>query len=615
MTEKIIKNEQWYIKNLASKVVNGEIYKPKYQRKRKWDSFPKKENVPSEKKYIEFLYDTYNSVHAITFGQDGDKLSNIDGNNRINAIIHYLEEPFVLFPEKMDEVKNFIREKTDTGIASQVENIIKKIRYDELMIFRYSKYFIEKGFVELYNNHLKLIRDEVEPLFDDLVNKMKINNKDRFDVDVKINVNLFSGYTTEELAEVFGRINQYNSGLTEQEALASRLFNITNFIIQDKILEYEIKQKLKDYYVDRVKDEILNCYTYNESNDMMNAYDFMVGFQNYCNYKCNLIHETDNDGLSLFFKIYKSIYKGSFDATFTTENVNNFIEYIIKVINILQKLQTIIFMENLVGGSNKIFDIANKKLSSLKKNNLYLIITAIIGYIKIDISENDILRSIEKCILYHFFVNSMDDKEKRDQYKLHDGIMYEAGGSFIDNKAKEYLKNPDLISCKITKETMEVVLNQLVNENIKDKKYEIRDNGKDRYDKRRQRKLHEKVLIYYYYICKVPNQFLKNNFWIEHMFPFSCSWENQIDIDRLGNIIPIIEALNKERGNKHICEYKKLDKNGFLKFIDIIPRDEIYNEIVIHENKKPHILNSEKYNVFCLDNEKKLINCFLTKLF
>lgn len=69
-------------------------------------------------------------------------------------------------------------------------------------------------------------------------------------------------------------------------------------------------------------------------------------------------------------------------------------------------------------------------------------------------SENDILKSIEKCILYHFFVNSIDDKEKRDQYKLNDGIIYEEGGTFIDNKAKEYLKMPTIISSKITEELM-----------------------------------------------------------------------------------------------------------------------------------------------------------------
>jgi hypothetical protein len=36
---------------------------------------------------------------------------------------------------------------------------------------------------------------------------MKVNEKDNFDTIVKINVNLFIGYTIDELADVFGKIN------------------------------------------------------------------------------------------------------------------------------------------------------------------------------------------------------------------------------------------------------------------------------------------------------------------------------------------------------------------------------------------------------------------------
>ena len=615
MTEKIIKNEQWYVKILASKVTNNEIFKPKFQRKRKWDLLPKKENIPSEKKYIEFLYYTYNSVHAITFGQDHNKLSNIDGNNRINAIIHFLEEPFVLFPEKIVNLILFIKNTINENIANEVEKIITKMRYDELMTFKYKSYFIEKGYDDLYNNHLRNIRDEIEELFDDLIDNMKINGKDRFDNDVIINVNIFIGYSTEELAEIFGGINKYNSGLTEQEALASRLFNNTNFEIEDKILEYEIKQNLKKYYEDKSQKEILSCYNYDESNDTMNAYDFMVGIQYYSNNKCDLIPSHDKDGVSLYFKIFKSIYKDSLDNTFTTTNVNNFINYILKTIDMLEKIKKNIFMENLVSDGNKLFDTANKKLKSLKKNNLYLIICAIIGYINNNIPEKDILKSIEICILYHFFVNTIEDKEKRAKYNLVDGLLYEAGGKFIDNKAKEYLKDPKNISNSITKQYMSDVLVQLNTENIKNKIYETRTNGKDKYDKRRQRKLYEKVLIYYYYRHKVPSYYLQQTFWIEHLFPFSSSWEEEIDIDRLGNIFPITEKLNRDRGTKHINEYKKIDKTDFLKYIDIIPTVKIYDKIIKHDNRKPNIINSEEYNNCCLINEIKLIECFLNKIY
>ena len=77
----------------------------------------------------------------------------------------------------------------------------------------------------------------------------------------------------------------------------------------------------------------------------------------------------------------------------------------------------------------------------------------------------------------------------------------------------------------------------------------------------------------------------------------------------------IIESLNRERSNKHINEYKKTDKIKFLNYIDIVPNHDIYDSIISHQDKKPHIYNSEKYNIFCLDNETKLINCFLEKIF
>jgi len=619
MTTKNIKNEDWTVDTLKHKVTQGEIYKPKYQRKRKWEILPKKNDKhPSEKKYIEFLFETHNTVHAITFGQDGNKLSNIDGNNRINAIMHFLNEPFVLFPEKIEKIKNSIeneiKSENSSEIVDEIITIIKKMTYNDLMIFKYSKYFTEQGYDKLYKDHLKSIRDEIEPLFDKLIDEMKMNNKQSFG-NAKINVNIFSGYDTEELAEVFGKINKYNSSLSEQEALASRLFNITDFAIDLRNIEFEIKSNIKKYYDDR-NNEILKCYVYNE-NEPMNFYDFMIGFQNYSNTKCIMINETDSDGLSLFFKIFKTMYRGSFEVTSTTENINDFVNYIMKAINILQILKSKIFMENLVEGKSnkKVFDAASKKTNSLKKNNMYIIIIAIIGYLKNNKNEDEILKSIEKCILYHFFVNSLKNKDMKESYQIYNNIFYTTGGSLIDNKAKDYLKTPELISSKITENIMQELLKNLINESIKNKEYEMRENGKDKYDKRRPRKLHENILVYYYYVCKIPTQFLKNNFWIEHMFPFSSSWDNEIDIDRFGNIFLIIEELNKDRSNKHINEYTKIDKKHFLNYIDLVPNTELYDKIICHENKKPHIFDNEKYNAFCSENEEKMINYFLEKLF
>jgi hypothetical protein len=613
MTNKLIKNEQWYVKTLISKIKNKEIFKPKFQRKRKWDTIPKKDNIPSEKKFILFLFKTGNTVHPITFGLLNN-LSNIDGNNRINAIHHFLEEPFSMFDEYLDDINKYIDNNFKDNEKSVIKEIIRKMSYNSLMVFKYKDYFNEIGFSELYNQSLKFKRDEMETYFDALITKLKINGVDRFDTTVLINVNLFEGYTTEELCEVFTDINKYNGGLTEIEALASRLYNITNFTVEDTVLRVEIIECIKKFYLNRTNNEVLDCYRYNENIDEMNAYDFMVGFQNYAHSRCSLIHETDNDGLSLFFKLYKTMNRGSFDDNFNTENVSEFIKYIKKAIDILTKLCKTVFMENLVSG-NKIFDACNKKLNSLKKNNIYLIISAIIGYIKNDTDENVILRSIEKCLFFHFFLNEMADKEKQKRLRLNDSILYEAGGAYIDSKSKEFYKNPSLISDKITKDIMIEVINELISENLNNKIYEVRTNGKDKTDKRRQRKLYEKALLYIYYTNKVPTEFLKNIFWVEHIFPFSSSWDGDIDIDRLGNIIPLIDGLNMIRNNRSISEYNNHSKSKIVKYIDIIPTIENYDRIVSHDDKKPHIRNDEKYNQFCENNETALKNVFIEHIF
>lgn len=622
MTDKIkrIKNEQWPIKELAAMILKGEIDKPKYQRKRKWSKFPKKENFPSDRKYIEFLYSTRNSVHPITFGQVGDRVYNIDGNNRLNAIMNYLEEPFILFEEKTDKLTKYITEKINPEIAKEVENIIKKMRYDEVMIFKYNSYFIEKGYTELFDTHLRPLRDDIEPFFEKMIDSLKIDGINRFDSDVVINVNLFYGNSTEELSEVFWQINKYNSGLSEQESLASTLFTITDFKIENELIEYGIQQQVEQYYTENSRDEKLNCYVYNKTLESLNAFDFIIGFQNYSNNKCSMIEKNDNDGTSLFIKIFKIMYKRGklYCEAFTSENINDFIKHIEIVIDILEKISQRIFMKELVNGgngSNKLFDAVNKKLTSLKKNNKYMIISAIIGYIKNGVYEEVILRSIEKCILYHFMVNSLENKEKQKDYKTKDEILHDAGGNYIDNKANRFLSHPEDISDNITKDVMRNLINDLVDENTINRDYETRSNGKSKYDKRRPRKMHEKILLYYYYVNNIPTKFLKHNFWIEHMFPFSCSWENQIDIDRLGNIMPIINTLNKDRGNKHIREYKNLDEEGFLQFIKIFPSEKLYDEIIPEVNRKPHIEDSEKYNSHCSENEKELIESFLGVMF
>ena len=618
MTDKIIKNEQWSVKQLISKINNKEITKPKFQRKRKWDILPQKNSTPNEQSYIKFLFDTENSVHAITFGQETNTqsiyFSNIDGNNRINAIKHFIDKPFDIFYEYLTDLNYFIDNlKLTTEVKGLLKKIFCELSYTQIMNFKYNKFFNENGHKSLYDDELKIYRDEFEPLMDNIQEKLKLNGTEHFDTNVKINVNLFEGYNTDELCKTFEDINKYNSKLTETELLACRLFNECNFNIIDKIFKTELEESIKEYYNNKASDEVLNCYIYDQEKDKINAHDFIIGFQNLCSKKYKFIDKTDIEGLSLFFKLYKSEYL-SYNNTFTSKNVNEFKETIIYTCKILNQLISSIFTDKI---NNKLFNnTCQDKLQTLKKNNLFMIISCIIGYKKKDTDDSIIIKSLEKCLLYHFMISDVKDKDKREEFKKNDSITYRAGGGFIENCTKNLLSNPESISNKLNKILFNELLVQLFTET--NTPYERKlPNGNNKNDKRRKIKFFEKTIMFYYYKEKIPTNMLDSEFSIEHICPNSSEWAGELDKDRSGNLIPLLSSINSSRQNRHIKEYyNTIDGENFCKFIkSIIPIEEQYNNIVSHDNKIPKIINNDLYNNICQENENEYIKNFINCLF
>ena len=615
MTDKRIKNEQWSVKQLISKINNKEIIKPKFQRKKKWDIKPKKNknSSPNDYAYIKFLYDTENSVHAITFGQESDSkriyYSNIDGNNRINAIKNFMDKPFKIFGDYLDDLFKIFDDINSENIL-KIKDIFNSLSYKQIIKMRTpAKFFREENKYSLFEE----IRDKeasIEQEVEKIQKKLMINESDNFGETVKINVNLFEGYNTDELCKTFEDINTYNSKLTETELLACRLHNICDFIINNKPFETELNDCIKQYYKDKSNQEVLDCYEFNEEN--INAHDFIIGFQNLCNKKYNFIGEIGKDGLSLFFKLWKTLHN-SFIDTFTTENVNDFIEKINYSCEILQETISNIFTDKI---SSKLFNNSCKqKLETLKKNNLFMLISSIIGFKKKQTQKSIIIKHLEKCLIYHFFVSDVKEKDSREDFKNYDPITYRAGGGFIENAIKNLLLKPENISSKLDKIQFNKLLEVLINE--MNTPYERKlENGKNKNDKRRKIKFFEKTLMFYYYKGKIPTNMLDNEFSIEHIAPNSSEWEYELDKDRTGNLIPIISKMNSQRGNKHIKIYKKTKEGKeFCTFIkEIIPTDIIYNSIIIHD-KKSKIVSNEKYDKMCEKNEKIYRENFIECLF
>jgi len=613
---KTIKNETWYVTELIEKIANKKITKPQFQRKKKWDLKPKKDNVPNEKSYIEFLFRRGHTVHAITFGQESldssINFSNIDGNNRINAIKHFIDKPFEIFDDYLKHLFEIL-DNNNGPKKQQIKEIYKELSYiDFLKIKRPDRFFKEIKKEELFEE-IKNIQNELDDEIDRIKSKLQLNGKKEFHLNVKISINIFEGYTTAELCETFEEINKFNTKLTETELLSCRLFNVCNFEIIDMSFKIKLKESIKEYYEKKAVEEVLECYNYD--NHTINAHDFIVGFQNYCNNRYKFIEKVDSQGLALFFKIYKSLYGGFSDINFTTENVNDFIVKMTKSSDIFVKIKTRIFTEKI---NDKLFNKSClRKIDSLKKNNMHIIFSLTIGYINKETPENEIIHQLERVLLYHFMISDIKNKEKRDELKQHDMIVFDTGVSYIDNLTKSILKEPTKISSKVNRELFTKLLETLCEENNNPDQRKL-ESGAIKNVKRRTLKFFEKTLMFYFYKDKIPTNMLDNEFSIEHIFPNSSEWDGELDKDRTGNLIPIISSVNSSRGNKHINKYYQSSTGkDFSKFIgDIIPTYDEYDKIINHgATPTPFIFNNDLFDILCKKNESTYIKYLVDCLF
>ena len=615
---KSIKSEQWFVRELNSKINNGDISKPKYQRKRKWDTIHIKDNKANEQDYIKFLYDTQHSVHAITFGQlnNNNKISfsNIDGNNRINAIKHFIDTPFDIFPEHLNELFNLfdtMKKSVDSNIISQIKNIFSTISYNDVIKIKTpQRYFKKINQEELYSNVLS-INLQIDEAVEQIQNNLKINGVLEFDTNVKITVNLFHGYNTDELCKIFEDINKFNSALTEIELLACRLFNETTFSINCPRFKSRLLNKLTEIYTSRSKEEALQCFIYDEASNTMNAYDFIISFQGILSDQYEFI-EKNSTVLSLLFKIYKGIY--TLHDSFTSENINEFIDKLTYSCEVLHKIINTIFTETI--NVNLFTGKCQAKLKTLKTNHIYMLISCIIGYYDQNIDIKIIINSIEKCLLYHFMVADIVNMDIREELQAFDTIGYKAGGQYIDNIVHKLLVHPSEISNKITRGQFSKLINHLYVENSTVyERFLDNEHTKHKNDKRRSLKFYEKSLMFYYYKQKIPTNMLDNKFSIEHICPNSSTWNGELNKDRPGNLIPIINSMNCSRNNKHISSYINVDNQGFCQYIkDIIPDNTCY-DLIINHDKKPHIINNDKYNEMCSYNENIYLDNFLKCLY
>jgi len=86
--------------------------KPAFQRAARWliHLDPKKQYVPNMQAFIRFLYESRNAQLPISMGNYDGINQLIDGNNRTNAILNFVINPYLIFPDSFEDIEKSIDE-------------------------------------------------------------------------------------------------------------------------------------------------------------------------------------------------------------------------------------------------------------------------------------------------------------------------------------------------------------------------------------------------------------------------------------------------------------------------------------------------------------------------
>ena len=524
-----VESTKWTASTLMSKVEENIITKPLNQRKRKWT---KRSDVmgnhANAADYIKFLYKTKNTINAFSFGEkiseDKKIYISVDGNNRTWAIMEFIKHPLSIFNENNKILSDIINSSKDISIEDKniLINHIHSLNYESIYGFRRLK--------ELYNGDSILEakfsmidqkgRDDIESWFENMTNILSIDGigKISFMSGVSIMVNIFQDCTSGELCDVFMDINRYNSPLSIPELLAAELYHTpVKQILMSHELYTALLSEIVPYYNDKAVNEVVSSDIYNINNGL-NAFEFMVSFQNYIanklSYK-NTIPILNPQKVSLFFDIYKRIYGSYTSEAFTDANIISFITYISKATKILRQFYEFIFPDN----SFSTIKTTLVKKTTLPHSELYFMITYIIYRLQAieqsttanercttaneqgttanercttaneqcttaneqgttaneqgttanerDKKYNTLVLDVRRILLYHFFVKNINHKtEEKGSYEAYDDLHFGGCGLNIENKLNNYKLNLSSFGKDATSERMTGVIHVLINDTI-----------------------------------------------------------------------------------------------------------------------------------------------------
>lgn len=603
MSAKRVKAETFTIGRVCGMILKKEIKNNDHQRPLYWKKLPDKRNkIPSMQEYITHLltYSTSPANFLLYCRVEGKNIYyNYDGNNRYNAIVKFINEPFRMFPQHLERFAQNLEDSCKKHQGNQefydkIKDQLKNKTYKELVVNQPDDCddFLED--LRLEDSFKAKERKDIWKLFKDLVKKFKYHDKhnDRHIniLDLDLHMLTYYGYSGEEMHNIFKDANSKSATFTDNQKKRQSLYHNTDFKIDTDLMK-TLRPLITGHY-ERQKDENeeeLVCETFNE-NTKLNAYDFMIGYEEYARTKCHFLNQIKREETTVpvFIKAFENI----FGQVYHTNEVSSFIHLIDKTLELLNT------------ASKKYTDlkiIGNRKSENLwyksckLKANKFVMLTAFIHATKLN--DKELTDVVHMAII----VNSLMDRNHP--------LETPGGGHYITSRCKKIIEDPveNFISQFPSREKLKKVFEE-----------EIINAGTNKH--RRPTKYFEILLYKDWYNKYMPNLYIQQrDFEIEHLVPYSTrsDCDDVFNRDRTGNRFPIHKGLNRKRGNDHISRYLESAEEEYLLHIKkLIPSDTCYDEIIEYTtNKIPSLISLYNYDALCQRNEEILIESYLDSLF
>jgi hypothetical protein len=542
------------------------IVKLRMQRKIRWVDFDKSSKKANNYDFIKFMLKTKNTVNPLLLLErivnNRKCMFVIDGNNRINAIISFLSKPLYYLDD-------YIPKHLPENIAGKLKETSLVQLINEYTTFK--KFCQSNGFWPYYVKNINLMmEDDNVDEYEIMVGKLQALHV----LDTKVPVTKFENMNIDDIKEIYEGVNKNGVKLTKQEILASTTslhyynsYQISKFI--------DIQSEVKSYYSDTKGKECLKFES--DTYDELNLFEVLIAVQTMLSRKHSFVPPVGSLDLDVIFKCYEVLSNRKFEDY--NPYLSNFIDKFEKACDFITELQNTIFNKHIA------YKSMEKKLS-LKCNNLTVFICWLFRNFD-SLNDGSVKNKALSILVYHELCSLVKDKETKAKFTSVDVLASPAGGTYVNNLCHNIIKKDIDDKYLPTQERMRELLYALQKENI----------DKCVCDKKPNRSKANKyvmlILSIYFSQC-VPLNLIKVNKNLDHIIPYSVHWDEQLDINRLGNLVLIDDNINQKKSNNMIDE---TFINEHKLFYYNYPGD--YDVKTIMSSDKRKIKNNVKYNEVC----------------